>query len=515
MPNKSLKSLFIFLGRDLLQPSIPYKLQEELGYEVVFLNVPTDDKGNPHTLEDAYENMGLEIITEESAIKKYLLEKNAIVVVEDTLMTKWVKERIKKGYPTLCGYPEIEKWEDDRDYGMKICQQIEDYNNKHGNSFYNIHILPQEEFNDFDKAIQFVEANPKKWVIKEAGDSDIRALNYKGELDSGMDVIARLSYLREKGFGGEKKVHFFLQERSTGVEVAISGFFNGKDFLNWSEVDFEHQPLLAGDRGPHTGEMMNEAWGLEKDGNPLFNTVYPPLAPYLRKVGFHGFINLNGMMNERGYHPFEWTVRMAGSPWVTQLYEMLYGKTDYGELLQALAYGQDLHVQWNEGYTVGVRIDVPPSIFKGMSYDFLKKELADNKNLKGELQKSLSSPDTFIEKLHEFEQVRESSYEMPVIITDFHPEKARHFHWSDAKNLQIIYKDNIPYGIVEPTGSTFTYITIIGHKPKVINERLDAIVVSIAGLPFISRDDYCDEVEEKLSKLESWGWNLWPKSSLI
>ncbi len=495
----------------MLVPSIPYKLQEELGYDVVFLNVPTDDLGKEHELKDAYDGMGLEIITDEPTIKKYLDRKDWIVVVEDTLTTKWVEDRIKKGFPTLCGNKEIEQWETDRDKGMKVCSDIEKFNDKNGNSSYNIRMLPQHEFNNFDEAIKFVETNPRRWVIKESGESDIRNLTYKGELESGEDVIQRLEHLKEKGIG--KEVKFFLQERVKGVETSVSGFFNGKEFLNFTEVDFEHQPLLAGDRGDNTGEMMNEGWGMEKDNNPLFKSILAPLANYLRKANFHGFINLNGMIDEKGYHPFEWTVRMGGCPWVMQLYEMLYDKTDYGEFLAALAYGDNLHVNYNEGYTIGVRIDAPPTIYKGMSFDFLSREMEKDKKLLPELQKL--KEEEFVKRLKDFSNFIETSYEMPVIISNFHPEKARHFHWSDAKNLRLIKKDNIEYGVVEPTGTTFCYITDTGHKPKIVNQKMDAIIESMAGLPFISRDDYGEEIDEKLAKLESYGWNLWPKSSLV
>ncbi len=493
----------------MITPSIPLKLQEELGYDVTILAVPTDDKGEERDVEDTYEDMGIEIVKDGPKITKLLMDREAVAVVEDTLLTKWVAPRIKQGMPTLCGYPEIEKWESDRDYGMKVCQKIESYNNSHGNESYNLAVLDQEEFSDFGKAVAFVEKNPARWVIKEAGDCDLRQLNYKGELESGMDVIARLEYLAEKGMGGEKNPHFFLQKRVKGVEVAASAFFNGSEFLDIAEIDFEHQPLLAGDRGPNTGEFINEMWATKTKDNTLWQAVFPPIQAVLKKANFHGFINITGIMHQRGYHPFECTARKGGCPWTTQLYELFYGKMDFGELLIDLSTGGNPgDVKWNGGFTVGARVDVPPTIYQGISAEYLKSSLDKDKHLANKLQSVLGNSDKTIELLKEYSLTKELSYEMPVIVESFHPEKARHFHWSDAKNLRVVEQDGITYGIVEPTGPTFCYITENGENLKNLNQRMDILIDSMAGLPFISRDDYCDDVEEKLAKIESWGWDI-------
>jgi hypothetical protein len=509
------KRKFLWVARGYLLPSIALKVQDELGHDVVFYAAKKDAKGKDYDIKDTYEGMGLEIITDEKKARPFLEDKERIKVVEDTLLTHITTPLIKAGQPVLCGYKEIEKWETDRDKGMDVCKRIEAWNDKYTNGSYNIHVLDQQEFSDFDQAMQFVEQNPGRWVIKEAGDSDVRDLTYKGELESGMDVIARLEHFKSKGLGGEKKIHFFLQKRNKGIEIACSVFFNGQDFLNFTEVDFEHQPLLSGDRGPNTGEFMNQGWGLEKDDNQLYQTIFKPLVPYLKSKGYHGFLNLNGMIDERGYHPFEWTVRMAGCPWTTQLYEMLYGKYDYGEFLFDLAYGRNSKISWNEGYCVGVRVDVPPTIFKGISASYLKKQLEEDKKLQPELISLLSNdPEKFTKRLEEeFTNFHESSYEMPVIIDNYHPEKARHFHWNEVKNLQVIYKDGVPYGQIQPTGTTIAYITETGSKPKTVDRRLDYIIESMAGLSLIDRDDFDEPIEENLAKLESWGWKLAPKTT--
>lgn len=506
------KLKFLFCGRGFLQPSIPLKLVQELGHDVVFYAAKKDDSGKDYDIKDQYENMGLEIITNEQEAQKYLWDKSRIKVFEDTQLTKIAKPLIDAGHPVLGGYKEIEDWEIDREKGMDVCKRIEQFNDKYTDGSYNIRMLEQEEFSDFDQAIQFVEQNPDRWVIKEAGDSDIRELTYKGELESGMDVIARLEHFKTKGMGGEKKIHFYLQKRVKGVEVSCSAFFNGNDFLNFTEVDFEHQPLLSGDRGPNSGEMLNQGWGVEKDKNKLFQVIFKPLIPHLRKKKFRGFMNLNGMIDEKGYHPFEWTIRCAGLPWVTQIYELLYNSYDYGEFLADLAYGRNSKITWNEGYCVGVRVDVPPTLFKGISESYLKKCLKEDKKLSKELQGLINNPDKFTKRLEDFSNFNESSHEMPVIIENFHPDKARHFHWTEVKNLRVMYHDGVPYGYVEPTNCTICYIVAMGKKPKTIDLHLDAMIESMAGLSFISRDDFDEAIDKNLEKLESFGWYLCPHS---
>ena len=58
----------------------------------------------------------------------------------------------------------------------------------------------------------------------------------------------------KKAFSDEIKV-FQLQRRMVGVEVAVGGFFNGKNFIHPININFEHKKLFPGDIGPPTGEM--------------------------------------------------------------------------------------------------------------------------------------------------------------------------------------------------------------------------------------------------------------------
>ena len=100
---------------------------------------------------------------------------------------------------------------------------------------------------------------------------------FVGEEDDGQDVIRMLEAYK-KALSEEIKV-FQLQRRVTGVEVAVGGFFNGKNFIYPINVNFEHKKLFPGDIGPPTGEMGTSMFW--SGPNQLFNQTLLKMEPVL------------------------------------------------------------------------------------------------------------------------------------------------------------------------------------------------------------------------------------------
>lgn len=508
-----MKHKFIFIGKEYLAPSIPYKLIVENGHECVYFLAPTNDKGKKFHANETYHNMDLPIITDPKEAQKYIMSKDWTRVVEDTTLTKWVKGAIAKGLPTLCGYSDVEKWETDREYGQKICEYVRKKNFERGLDYPNFVIPQRAEFTDFDQAIEFIQENEGPFVLKESGDSSVRALNYKGELKNGMDVIVRLNHLKENGMGSEKNVKFTLQKRVDGIETSVSAFFNGVDFMNFTIVDFEHQPLLDGERGPNTGEMFNEAIAMEKEENILYKMVFEPLIPLLRKKGFHGFMNMNGTITKEGYHPFEWTIRMAGTPWVFQVWEWMEGVYDYGEFLYQMATGGMNPIKYKDGITLGVRVDTPPSVFGGVSADLLQKTIEENPKKMDEFVKTANTKDP--EKISgllndEYSLFNENAKDMPLLISDLNRFVEKRLHFDEARDWQVFQSDGQMYGIFYATGYCTLYFTCNAVNEKAVKKMADSIIDRISGLRFITRSDYGEKVMEKLTELEALGYNLCP-----
>ncbi|MDE1855731.1 MAG: hypothetical protein KGH49_00645 [Candidatus Micrarchaeota archaeon] len=115
-------------------------------------------------------------------------------------------------------------------------------------------ILPGYMFTSFDNAIEFVKANPDRYVIKPSGAAqDEKELLFVGQEENGNDVLQVLVHYKE---AWSKKIKvFMLQKVAEGVEVAAGAFFNGKEFITPINTNFEHKKLFPNDIGPSTGEM--------------------------------------------------------------------------------------------------------------------------------------------------------------------------------------------------------------------------------------------------------------------
>src|SRR5262249_56430115 len=83
-----------------------------------------------------------------------------------------------------------------------------------------VKIIPYEDFDSFDPAIEFVKKNPDRYVIKPSGEAqNVKRRLFVGEEEDGEDVIRMLEAYK-KAFSDEIKV-FQLQRRINGVEVAV------------------------------------------------------------------------------------------------------------------------------------------------------------------------------------------------------------------------------------------------------------------------------------------------------
>ena len=56
-----------------------------------------------------------------------------------------------------------------------------------------VNIIPYEEFDSFDAAIEYVEQNPDRYVIKPSGEAqNVKRRLFVGEEEDGQDVIRML-----------------------------------------------------------------------------------------------------------------------------------------------------------------------------------------------------------------------------------------------------------------------------------------------------------------------------------
>ena len=247
----------------------------------------------------------------------------------------------KQGYRVIGGSALGDRLETDRAFGQDVLRNI------------GLETAASHPFDDFDDALRFVRANRRRFVLKYSGQGFASTRNYVGEMDSGDDTIAVLKLHRER-WKYDEKPRFILMEHLTGVEVGLGSFFNGTEFLQPANLDWEHPRFFPGDLGELTGEMGTLA--TYRGADTLFNRTLRHLAPLLRESGYTGYINLNTIVNDRGIFPLELTCRF-GYPGFVILDAMHACAWD--EIFAQLVDGRDTALRTRDGFAICVVLTVP------------------------------------------------------------------------------------------------------------------------------------------------------------
>lgn len=281
-----------------------------------------------------------------------------VIVFDDVLGQGTKAKKLRdSGKAVIGGTPYTDKLEDDRTFGQEELKR------------FGIPIIPYNEFNSFDGAIEHVKANPGKYVIKPSGEAqNIKGLLFVGEEEDGKDVLQVLNDYKK---ALSKKIPVFqLQKRVSGVEVAVGAFFNGKEFVYPINVNFEHKKLFPGNLGPATGEMGTTMfWSAP---NRLFNQTLKKMEGKLAEENYVGYIDLNCIVNSNGIYPLEFTSRF-GYPIVFIQQESMI--TPIGEFFYNLANGTTNSFKARSGFHIGVRIVVPPFPFRDKkTFDIRSKD---------------------------------------------------------------------------------------------------------------------------------------------
>ncbi|WP_224485578.1 phosphoribosylamine--glycine ligase [Robertkochia aurantiaca] len=253
--------------------------------------------------------------------------------------SQWLRE---KGKLVFGGNAYTDQLELDRNFGHGELK-------KHG-----VKTLPSWEFKSFDDAINFIKKHPDAYVVKPSGETqEFKQLLFVGQDDEGSDVI-RILRAYERSWGNNFG-DFQLQKKVKGVEVSVSGFFNGDTFLKPINVTFEHKKLFPKELGVSTGEMGSSMFWTED--SPIYNATLAKFIPTLRSHGFIGHIDLNCIVNGNGIYPLEFTSRF-GFP---QVYIQRAGiQEPFGQMLVKVARGERFKIHTKKGFQVGAFIVVPP-----------------------------------------------------------------------------------------------------------------------------------------------------------
>ena len=342
-----------------------------------------------------------------------------VIIFDDIEFGPQADKLRKRGKKVVGGSVYTDRLEIDREFGQDELKK------------YGINTLPNQNFSNYDEAINFIKTNPGRYVFKPSGNtpSGGKGLLFTGQEEDGRDLIELLE--QNKTVWQKKAPLFILQKFISGVEVAVGAFFNGHDFIYPINVNFEHKRVFPGDIGPFSGEMGTLMYW--SPANALFRATLLKMLPALKESGYVGYIDINCIVNGKGIYPLEWTSRF-GYPTIQIQQEGI--TMPAGEWLYRLASGEDFELKTKRGFQLGVRIMVP---------SYLTKSDNDLINLYRDLAILFKKPDG-LEGIH-IEDVRNDNGTWRIagvsgvllVITGSGTtvDEARHIVYTRIKNIMV------------------------------------------------------------------------------
>ena len=264
--------------------SIAFKLQEE-GHTVYFWD-PTEG------------NTGKGILKHEIKDWKPLAQSVDLIVSDNVDIDGDELRKYKK--PVVAGNRLFNKIENDRLFGKM--------------AFQNLGLTTSDcvHFNSFPKAMEFVKANPGRWVFKANGQAS-RTLGFVAKDESGKDMLERLafyeSHMKSNRKLWDKKlgVDFVLERAVDGIEVACGAYWDGTDFVGLN-INWEHKRLGVGNVGVATGEMGTAVYEITSAAR-IYRDTLAKLKPLLSVSPYSTYVDLNMIVNEKNAYVLEITSR--------------------------------------------------------------------------------------------------------------------------------------------------------------------------------------------------------------
>lgn len=268
--------------------------------------------------------------------------RDGIIIIETASLGDIADALRRRGFHVVGGSEWTDRIERDRSFGQQVMRDA------------GLQTAPTHAFRDYAAALAFLREHPARYVFKLSDSESASTRNYVGEMDDGSDIAALIE--REQAARAPTAaIDFVLMEHIAGVEVGIGAYFNGDAFLEPACIDWEHKRFFPGDIGELTGEMGTVV--SYRGSRRLFDLTLAKIAPALRNARFHGYINVNTIVNADGVWPLEFTSRF-GYPGFA-ICDVLHVE-GWDRILYRMAHGVDGPIGTREGYAVGVVITVPP-----------------------------------------------------------------------------------------------------------------------------------------------------------
>lgn len=274
----------------------------------------------------AGENIVEKITDYEQLRTRWLGWADLIFVPDNTFYLDLLEPYRRIGYPIFGPSAEAAELELDRDAGQKAMKDS------------GMTVIESKSFHDYDAAIAYVKKNADRaFVSKPSGEAD-KALSYVA--NNAADLVYMLNRWKAvpKYVESAKRDGFIIQEKKTGCEMAVGGWFGPGGWAKCFYENFEQKKLMNDDLGVNTGEMGTTSMYVRK--SKLADKILLPLTPILERMGYVGYVDNNAIIDAQGEPwPMELTMRPG---WPTFHNQMATHKNaDPAQWMLDLLNGQD------------------------------------------------------------------------------------------------------------------------------------------------------------------------------
>ncbi len=246
-----------------------------------------------------------------------------------------------KSVPCFGGSHFGNKLEDDRAFARDVMKRA------------GLPRLESHTFKTLKEAAAHLKTHAVPHVVKPSGPKVEKHHLIVGDDPDNADAILQIERLIEQGLPVESVE---VEERKRGVEVGVSRFFNGSDWVGPIGVNFEHKRSHDRERGFLTGETGTLMKYAQDPDLPLFAETLAKVRPILAAADYRGQIDLNMIVGrdekgERFVAPLEFTPRLGYPSWAL---EDEIHVTPWEKIMHGCAVGRSVDVQVHYDWAVGV-----------------------------------------------------------------------------------------------------------------------------------------------------------------
>lgn len=265
------------------------------------------------------------------------------VFVFDTTGNGTIADHLRaRGFAVLGGGSLMDRLERDRQFGYSVMEEC------------HIDVPATYSFNDFGKAINFVEQNPDvRWVYKpskQLGDVSSSHVSYDAE-----DLVELLESVELEVDISDPQ--FELQAFEKGIAMSTELWFQNGELIDpLTNHTLERKEVMNDDIGPSGGCAGNVVWVC--DGCAVCD-VAKRLVPWCEAQRYHGMLDLNAIVTKDVVYGLEFTPRFGYDAAPTFLWELL--RSDLGDFMRDLARGTLRDVDVSGDVIAGaLKVSIPP-----------------------------------------------------------------------------------------------------------------------------------------------------------